>query len=150
MQPRLFQWENSHVSLLFLDLIIFCCSFYLPSRIVLGGGLKEWEVKKTRGWWGGGGLISSAGCGGATFVLCLIWLLTMTQQEIKYGTEFKPTAKWATEEQSWRRSRSTANFSERKLFDSVLSKSLLSLPNIRPRPKSVFPNLCLIAHFIYV
>lgn len=33
----------------FLDLIIFCCSFYLPSRIVLSGGLKEWEVKKTRG-----------------------------------------------------------------------------------------------------
>lgn len=33
----------------FLDLIIFCCSFYLPSRIVLSGGLKEWEVEKTRG-----------------------------------------------------------------------------------------------------
>lgn len=31
----------------------FNCSFYLPSRIVLSGGLKEWKVGEGEGWGGG-------------------------------------------------------------------------------------------------
>lgn len=61
MCPRLFDEESRDLSLLFLDLIIFCCSFYLPSRIVLSRGLKEWKVGGLGGWvvgFGGGSLIA--------------------------------------------------------------------------------------------
>ena len=93
----------------FLDLIIFCCSFYLPSRIVLSGGLKEWEVEKTRG-------VSDSERWVCRASLSSVWsdFLTMTQREIKYETELKPLLNEQRGKQSWLRS---------KLSESLTSPS---------------------------